>query len=384
MSKTKTKTKKRKRLHSDYKRFLEEQSVKDSTLNMMRSILRNFPPPRDLNAKWFRERTKKASAFTIKKEFGLARRVLTYLELENDLDKFKLPRREDAVTVGDLYTEKELNAIFKATIDTRDRALLKTLFESACRASEILSMTHENLAWEEDDLVVAIVSGKTGTREVYLKESVPALKRWIDVHPIGSGPVWVSLRAPHQAMSYGNLHHIVKIAVERAGLKRPKKKLVHMFRHTRITEFVKMGIRGQMLSKLVGWSKKSDMESVYVHLATSDVKNEVREKAFGMVKERPTKPLLTSTKCPRCGAENDNSSVVCDKCNMPLSDDAIVRGLSKDDRIAELEAKLDKMSELVWQLYDRAEWTEEEKAEAALPLSKKYLTKRKRSSDKGD
>ncbi|MFQ5885064.1 MAG: hypothetical protein ACE5IO_08195 [Thermoplasmata archaeon] len=41
------------------------------------------------------------------------------------------------------------------------------------------------------------------------------------------------------------------------------------------------------------------------------------------------------------------------------------------------------MNELIWQLYERAEWTEEEKAEAALPVTKKHLTKRKRRRDKG-
>ncbi|MFQ5885065.1 MAG: tyrosine-type recombinase/integrase [Thermoplasmata archaeon] len=330
MSKTKKKT------HPDYKRFLKERSVKESTLNMMRSILKNFPPPKDLNAAWFRKRKKKVTPYTLKKEFGLAKRVLKYLKVKNDLDTFELPKRMDSVTVKDLYTEKDLNKIFEAAMDYRDRALLKVLYESACRASEVLSMTHEDLEWAEDGLVTAMVTGKTGTREVYLKESVPALKQWIDIHPVREGPIWVSLRAPHQPISYGNLHHVVKIAVKRAGLKKPKRKLVHMFRHTRITELVKMGIRGQMLSKLVGWSKKSDMESVYVHLATADVKNEVKEKAFGMPKDEPTKPLLSTTRCPRCGAENDGSAVICDRCNMPLSDDAIVAAMSKEDRVKEL------------------------------------------------
>ncbi len=120
------------------------------------------------------------------------------------------------------------------------------------------------------------------------------------------------------------------MAIERVGITRKVKRIVHNLRHTRITELVRLGIRGQALSKLVGWTKRSNMEAVYVHLSTEDVKNELHAKVFGIAtkREKP-RPLLESMTCPRCKTHNDQTARICSDCSMPLSNDAIVKALEK-------------------------------------------------------
>jgi len=260
----------------------------------------------------------------------------------------KLPRITESVTIEDLYTNEELTAIFSHCHETRDKALFKVLYESACRVGELLSMTHENLVFEDDGTAKIIVKGKTGTRQVPIFRSVHALKDWLNVHPTKKGPVWVSLREPHKVLRYGSVYARMEKIIKRAEITRPTKRLLHMFRHTRITELVRLGVRGQALSRLVGWSKRSNMESIYVHLSTADVEDEVRAKVFGLEPNGEShRPLLDSRKCPRCGTENDEQAVLCSKCNMPFSDDAIVRALSKDERISRLEEKLDLVTKLL-------------------------------------
>lgn len=335
-----------------YREFMENQThLKQSTHDDQATILENFPAIEELNAKYFRTMIKEGllSPHTIWKRYGLAKRVLKELEIENDLHtlKGKLPKlsRIETVTVEDLYTKEELAAIFKSCNSMRDRAMLEVLYESAARVSELLSMTIENIQFNENGTATIIIKGKTGTRKVPLFRSVPVLKQWLSVHPVGKGFVWVSMiRAKHNALSRSHLYQIVKDAIKKAELSRPKKKLVHMMRHTRITEFVVLGVRGQLLHKLVGWTPKSNMEAVYVHLSTHDVENHVHEKVFGLeIDEEKKKPLLDLKICPTCHTQNDEHAIVCSKCGFPLTDEGLRELKSRVDEIESLRSDMDYM-----------------------------------------
>lgn len=366
-------------LDAEYERFLEEQAhVKPISLKMMRSRFRSFPIPDKLNASHFRKRMKDRSPSTIKAEVELAKRFLKHSGRDSsilDRDVLKLPRIEDSVTVEDLYSKDDLTAIFKACLNTRDRAMLEVLYESAARAAELISMTWQNTTFNEDNITTIIegkeetrtvhtatiiIKGKTGTRKIPLYESVPALVAWKNVHPTGKGAVWVALRNPHRQIGTRQLYETVLRAIERASLKRNVKRIVHNFRHTRATELVRLGVRGQSLSKLLGWTKKSNMEAIYVHLSTEDVTNEVHAKVFGIAsKQAEPKPLLESTTCPRCKAKNDQHSRICSECNMPLSNDAILAALQQkedsEEKIAQLvQDRVDESMEKVVQAFGAA------------------------------
>jgi len=350
------------KLCDEYIKFLSEQThVSPSTLKLMRTRLKGFPEPDGLNTEWFRKRMKKVSPRTVRQELIQARRVLKWLGRDTtDLERVKLPRVKDTVTVEDLYTREELEAIFKACTHTRDRAMFQVLYESAVRASELLSMTFENIIFNDDGTAAVTVKGKTGTRQVPILESVPALRAWMDVHPNGKGKIWTSIMRPYGPLSYGQLHNVTGLTIDRASLKRAKKKIVHMFRHTRATELVRFGVRGQSLSKFMGWTKKSNMEAVYVHLSTEDVNNEIRSKVFGMDQEETTqRPLLSSTTCPRCQTKNDQNARVCSKCNMPLSNDAIVVAMQQKERKEEeierlVQERVDESMERVMEVFAAA------------------------------
>lgn len=321
-------------LSNDYERFLEDQTqVGPKTMRLLRERLSVFPEPEGLTHDWFKKRMHKVTPATLRQELGLAKRVLKWLNLDTvDLQRFKVPRGEESVTVEDLYTAEELSAIFKACTHTRDVAMFQVLYESAFRAEELLSMTFENIALNDDGTATVTVKGKTGTRQIPLYESVPALRVWMNVHPISKGRLWVSIHRPHQPFSYRQLHGITAGVIERAKLKRDKKRIVHMFRHTRATELVRKNVRGQTLAKFMGWTKRSNMEAVYVHLSTEDVDNEIRSKVFNLgTEQQAPRPLLESLKCPRCNTQNPQGAVVCSKCNMPLSNDMIVAAVRRQE-----------------------------------------------------
>jgi len=268
------------------------------------------------------------------------------------------------VTVEDLYTTGQLDAIFKACSSTRDLAIMKVLYESAFRASELLSVTFERVEYLPDGTAEVIVNGKTGTRKITLCGSVPALRNWVNVHPVGHGPIWVTTRKPIVPLTYSGLHEVVSHVVNIAGLEVTKKRLIHLFRHSRITELRKLGITGVFLQQFVGWSG-NDMEKVYEHLSPEDVNNEIRQKVYGLgpITQAPA-PLLYSRKCPRCSHENDQRAVVCESCNFPLSNDLIVQHLTEktllEEKVESLEKRSDKLEYIIRTLATNAGVTPEE------------------------
>ena len=323
-------------LHPDYKKYLDAQvHINESTVKTRRSIISKWPEPKGLTADWFRSLVKKIAPKTALNRKSLVLQILRFLERDDQvktIKAIKLPKVPDSVTVEDLYTKEELELIFKHTQNPRDRAMLQVLYEGALRAGELLSMTYKNVTFEEDGTATIIIRGKTGTRRVPLFASIPALREYMNHHPVGKGPIWVRNIRPFSPIKWNGLYQVADATIKKADIT-DKKKLLHMFRHSRITEFVRLGIRGQALHKLVGWTKKSSMEAVYVHLSTADVENEVRSKAFGMETDQERfEPIIKPMKCPRCETVNEPSALYCSKCNMPISVDVIVKALEQQEQ----------------------------------------------------
>lgn len=351
----KKKIRKARPLHPDYRKYIEEQvHLKPVTVAGQKRLLSRMPAPNKLTADWWKTRVKRVSPATSRLESLVIRQALRFLDREDqaaEIKAVKLKRREDTVTVEDLYTRKELDIILSAPLVLRDRAMLQVLYESATRANELLSMTFKNVEFFDDGTANIIIKGKTGTRSIPLSVSVPALQEWLKHHPIGKGSIWVQLRRPYKTLTTSGLYLVTRLILKAAGVT-GKKKLVHMFRHTRITEFVRLGIRGQTLHKLVGWTKRSNMEAVYVHLSTADVVNEVRSKVFGLESDADRyEPYMKLLKCPRCQTTNEEHARYCAKCNMPITADALVNELEKK---VDLEAKVKQLEETIQERVDES------------------------------
>jgi len=349
--------------HILYSQYLQQQTqLSQSSRNSYAGVFSTLPAPTDLNADYFRQRSQELSPVTLGHFLTITRSFLKWsleqaktkaeknrIELIiSDLKTVKPRRLKETVTTEDLYTSEQLKAIFAACGDARDLAMFSVLYESGCRARELLSITFDRVKLLSDGTATVTINGKTGTREILIYRSVPALKAWLNVHPIGHGPIWTSLYRPFKPIDYTGLYSHAKVILERASLKVDKKRILHMFRHTRATELYNMGVRGIPLQKFMGWTS-SDMENVYAHLSKADVDRELRSKDFGIEPEteKPAQ-LLSITKCPKCGENNDSKARFCTKCNLPLATDLIVQRLTEKEQ---LEFRVDTLEKaLVWLL----------------------------------
>jgi len=94
----------------------------------------------------------------------------------------------------------------------RDRALILIGFYSFCRRSELLGMKYEHLNFEEDGVQVLIPFSKTDQkgegRMIYLPKNnspycpVSALKNWLEVALIDSGPLFYKINKANNIEKY--------------------------------------------------------------------------------------------------------------------------------------------------------------------------------------
>ncbi len=232
-------------------------------------------------------------------------------------ERFKLPE--------ELITEEELEKILKVCDHPRDRAMISMLAETGMRSGEATSIFLKHLQRDEYGTTV-IVNGKTGQRKLRLLNSIPELNMWLSVHPFKDNPdapLFISYSKKFYGKQLGRdgLYLTLRRLLRRAGLK--KRIHPHLFRHTALTRFAKMGFRESELKILAGWSGVSRMPQVYIHLSGEDVDKKFLELNGVLSKEEIKKIRIKETKfkpriCPRCKEQNLFDAKFCNKCWLPL------------------------------------------------------------------
>jgi site-specific recombinase XerD len=146
--------------------------------------------------------------------------------------------------------------------ERRESAILKCLYYTGMRAGELVGLDIEDLFLEDRELRVF---GK-GRRERMLPISDAlgvALARWIEVHPVGKGPLFVSLHTHNRRLSYDSVYKIVKAVIARAGLGN-RRFSCHKLRHTFATRLINRKVSIDKIQKLLG-HRRIDTTTIYAH-----------------------------------------------------------------------------------------------------------------------
>jgi integrase len=232
-----------------------------------------------------------------------------------DCIKYKNPQRS---LRKQILNKGEIRKLVDACESQRDRALVFVGYESGARAGELLSLRLRDVEFDRYGAVV-VVKGKTGERRIRLVESVPDLQLWLNIHPQREDPetpLWPSFQNPHRAIPRERLYELLGQLAAKTGMK--KHIHPHLLRHTRATHLANVLTEAQM-REFFGWTKNSDMPSIYVHLSGRDVDRTLLQ-AYGIKIEPPeiTEEPLAPRRCPRCGFESPARFKFCGRCSMAL------------------------------------------------------------------
>jgi hypothetical protein len=173
-----------------------------------------------------------------------------------------------------------------------------------------------------------------------LVTSIIPVKEWLTEHPKADDPssyLFYHNNAEGR-MSYPYLRKLIKNLQVESGIK--KRILAYLFRHSSITEYVRLLKSPQLVKRYGNWSKNSNMINMYEHLADSDQEDAIL-KLHGLKKEDENKTsILFSKICPSCKERNSADKSYCVKCGEILSKKlAQEREARKQDEISRLEKK---------------------------------------------
>jgi integrase/recombinase XerD len=219
-----------------------------------------------------------------------------------------------------MLTEEEIQRLLDYANHPRDRALIAVLWETGCRAGEILTLRLKSFK-ENDDICCLDVDGKTGSRRIPIVASVPHLTKWLTFHPYQQNPespMWIQFSHPRKgdSLSYGAFSDFLRKLAKKAGIN--KRVHAHLFRHSRATFLAKHLTEAQM-KQFFGWTQGSEMASTYVHLSGRDIQDSIL-KIYGKKSNNEREgPKITTINCARCGFENANDSRFCGRCGTTVS-----------------------------------------------------------------
>jgi len=236
----------------------------------------------------------------------------------------------------DLLTKEDIEALLDNCPNSRDRALISTLYESGARKGELFSIKLKNVQFDENGTVITIPDGKTGARRIRLIFATSFLHEWLTVHPCKNNRdavLFCSLREPYPTLTDAGLRDQLTKIAKKAGVQ--KRVNAHSFRHARATHLAEH-LTEQQLKKYLGWTPGSNMAAVYVHLSGKDIDNAILKMNGIQIEEKEEQALKTS-KCPRCKEIQDKKAQFCYKCGLPLSEEYLTLiGTGKDELMKKL------------------------------------------------
>ena len=245
----------------------------------------------------------------------------------------------------DILTKDEVLEIISHAGSLRDKAVFGLLYESGCRAGEILSMKVKNLEFlDNGGCAATFPKGKTGARRVLIFNFASYLRQWIDSHPLKDSPeapLWTTDDYRHAPLSDIGLRYLLRETVARTCIK--KRVWLHGFRHSRATHLIEHMTEQQMKNYL-GWAPGSDMPAVYCHLSGKDIDKAVKT-MYGIEDLETPIDLMKPGKCARCSEMNAPGANFCFKCGLPLTQEAVTTVETIKTEYMQL-AELDEIKEM--------------------------------------
>ena len=174
------------------------------------------------------------------------------------------------VQLEELPRPQEVTRIMDACMNTRDKALVITVWETGGRISEVLNTKWKDITELENFHKIKFRHSKTMKRSVPVKDCIKHLKNWKQEHanPQPEEYIFTNLNSTTHA-KYRNMRKQIEDAVKRTG-GIERRTNFHAFRKSRASYLAANGWNIFQLMKFFGWSDPQTA-IYYIRLARSNV-----------------------------------------------------------------------------------------------------------------
>jgi integrase len=293
----------------------------------------------------------------------------------------RLRRKEQtSYKVNDLWTETEHNIFLRYCPSARIRAYHSMALDTSARPHELLKLKIKDLKERiippiKDPITQQIkrpeciifqftVTGKTGSRTLALTNSMPFLQQWLLQHPAGSNKESLLFggyrKSRSQALTPGNLHKLYTITYQKdyfpALLKsdhvpdtdkqiiqrmlEERKWNPYIIRHYSLTMKSKERlVSDAMLRQHAGWSKQSNMPTVYLHHYSNSSTDEMLRAQGYLPPKNDTSfdsNAFNLKRCGNCGTTNLPESISCAHCHL-IIDNIALNEILQEQQLKEYE-----------------------------------------------
>jgi site-specific recombinase XerD len=254
---------------------------------------------------------------------------------EKKIHKIRCPAYDKMTKTAEmLLTEEEIKAMIEACMNSRDRAIIATLYEGGFRIGEIAALKWQDVNFTDWNATITIKFKTDKSRTVPLVMARSYLASWRNDYPMTISPdSFVFLTNKKDPLGYAGVAKQLRVIAGRAGI--TKHITPHLFRHSRATHLIRQGYGEAIVKKLLWGNLDTEMFSVYLHLTDFDVERVIAEKA-GVTPKNQKSKILESRQCPRCFTINGPTLQFCGTCGCELTEEAINKVNQSKDQ-AELQ-----------------------------------------------
>lgn len=188
----------------------------------------------------------------------------------------KLTQRIRRLRPEEVLTPAEAKRLIEHAGTVRDRALVGALWDLGWRVSDVLSVRWGDVTRRAagDGLPLTFhISFQASKNDVpmenYVKDSASMLEAWLRIHPRQSDETPLLCRNDGSPLTERRVLQVLKGVATRAGIR--KRVYAHLFRHSRATYLLRMGLSEALVKQMLGWAPGSQqLSKTYSHLVSGD------------------------------------------------------------------------------------------------------------------
>jgi integrase/recombinase XerD len=186
---------------------------------------------------------------------------------ENVLNlKLNLPNPKKNKTLPEILTMKEIRKLIENTSNVKHKLIIKLLYGTGLRVSEIVNLKKENVNFEEGLIHIHLAKGKKD-RFVKIPESM--LKELQSFEELESGKYLFGSNRGGK-LTTATIQAILKNAAKKAGIK--KRVYPHLLRHSFATHLLEGGTDLRIIQKILGHSDIKTTQ-IYLQISQASIKN---------------------------------------------------------------------------------------------------------------